>query len=88
MARGAVHHTVWIPDWATLDPGDDYFLDLRTTTPVNRAYMNRSRRVAALAGPAWLAFMRRVAFFYTRTVLDDRALALERADQHPDYADL
>jgi hypothetical protein len=29
--------------------------------------------------------MRRLAYFYTRTVIDDRVLALEQAYQHPDY---
>lgn len=55
VVRGAVHHAVWVPDWETLRPDDDYCLDLRTTTPVDRAYLNRARRVAALTGPAWLA---------------------------------
>jgi hypothetical protein len=86
VVRGAVHHTAWVPDWATLAPEDDYFLDLRTTSAVDRSYLNRDRRVAALTGPAWIALMRRLAFFYTRTLIDDRALALEQAHQHPDYA--
>lgn len=87
VIRGAVHHTVWVPDWTSLDPEDDFFLDLRTTTVVDRAYLNPARRVAALTGPAWIALMRRVAFFYTRTLLDDRQLALEQAHQYPDYAE-
>lgn len=32
--------------------------------------------------------MRRLAYFYTRTALDDRLLALEQAHQHPDYGHL
>ena len=88
VARGTVHHTAWVPDWRTLEPPDDYYLDLRSTTPVDRAYLNPARRVAALTGPAWLALMRRIAHYYTRTTLDDRLLALERAHQHPDYEHL
>lgn len=87
VLRGAVHHTVWVPDWDSLRPGDDYVLDLRTTTAVDQAYLNPVRRVAALTGPAWLALMRRLAYFYTRTVVDDRVLALEQSYQHPDYED-
>jgi hypothetical protein len=32
--------------------------------------------------------MRRLAYFYTRAVIDDRALALVQAYQHPDYEHL
>lgn len=88
VARGVVHHTAWVPDWRTLEPEDDYYLDLRSTTAVDRAYLNPARRVAALTGPAWLALMRRIAHYYTRTTLDDRLLALEQAHQHPDYEHL
>ena len=88
VVRGAVHHTVWVPDWDTLRPEDDYLVDLRTTTAVDRAYLNPVRRVAALSGPGWLALMRRIAYFYTRTAIDDRLLALEQAHQHPDYEHL
>jgi len=69
-------------------PEDDSYLDLRSTTAVDRAYLNPARRVAALTGPAWLALMRRIAHYYTRTTLDDRLLALEQAHQHPDYEHL
>lgn len=88
VARGAVHHTVWVPDWGTLQPEDDWLLDLRAATAVDRAYLNPARRVAALTGPAWLALMRRIAHYYTRSTLDDRVLALEQAHQHPDYEHL
>jgi hypothetical protein len=59
VARGQIHHVMWVGphDWA---------VDLRTATPVDRAVLNVDRRVAALSGPAWMALMRRLVYFYTR----------------------
>lgn len=88
VAGGRVYHAVWVPAWDSERPDDDWLVDLRTTTPVDRAFLSPARRVAALSGPAWLALMRRLAFFYTRHTIDDTALALQEAGNHPDYADL
>lgn len=85
VAGGRVHHTVWVPTWDSEKPDHDWLVDLRTTTAVDRAYLNPARRVAALSGPAWVALMRRLAFFYTRAPLDDVQLALQEAHNHPDY---
>ncbi len=79
-----VHHTIWVPSWDTDDPADDWFVDLRTTSSVDAAYFNPARRVAALSPPAWMAMLRRIINFYTRTSIDLRLLA-DEAHQHPDY---
>lgn len=79
-----VHHTIWVPSWDTDDPADDWFVDLRSTSSVDAAYLNPTRRVAALSPPAWMALLRRLINFYTRTSIDLGLLANE-AHQHPDY---
>ncbi|HEY8775453.1 MAG TPA: hypothetical protein VIM33_03110 [Gaiellaceae bacterium] len=85
---GRVHHAIWVPAWDSDDVNSDWFVDVRSATPVDAAYLNPVRRVAALSGPAWIALMRRLAFFYTRLSVDDRLLVLEQGHQHPDYAEL
>lgn len=79
-----VHHTVWVPSWESDDPNDDWFVDLRSTSAVDAAYLNPVRRVAALSPPAWMAMLRRIINFYTRTSID-LALLVHEAHQHPDY---
>lgn len=67
VRSGNVVHTVWVPSWT--DPTDEeaeWGLDLRTITTVDRAYLHRERRVAALAYPAWIALIRRLALFFGR----------------------
>lgn len=49
-----------------------------------RPISTRPGRVASLTVAAWIAFMRRLAFFYSHTVIDDVQLAVEQAHQHPD----
>jgi hypothetical protein len=89
VARGQVHHTVWVPDSDHNEVGpDDWVVDLRTATPVDRAFLNVDRRVTALSGPAWMALMRRLVYFYTRMSIPVQQLALQEAHQHPDYASL
>lgn len=89
VARGQVHHTVWVPDPEHDDLGaHDWLVDLRTATAVDRAFLNVDRRVAALSGPAWMAVMRRLVHFYTRTAIPLQHLALQEAHQHPDYEHL
>ncbi len=85
---GRVHHAIWVPAWDSDDQNNDWYVDVRSATPVDGAYLNPTRRVAALSGPAWIAVMRRLAFFYSRFTIDDRLLALEQAHQHPDYEHL
>jgi len=81
---GRVNHSVWVPAWDSGRPDDDWLVDLRTSTAVDAAYLNPARRVAAVGVAAWIALMRRLAFFYTHTVVDDVQLAVEQAHQHPD----
>jgi hypothetical protein len=89
VQRAQIHHTVWVPDPERDDLSpDDFFVDLRTTTSVDQAYLNRERRIAALSGVAWIALMRRVAFYCTRFAMDARPLVLQEAHQHPDYEHL
>ena len=89
VARGQVHHTVWVPDRDHDEVGPhDWVVDLRTATPVDRAFLNADRRAAALSGPAWMALMRRLVHFYTRMSIALPQLALQEAHQHPDYARL
>jgi hypothetical protein len=88
VASGRVHHTIWVPAWDSDRPDDDWLVDLRSTTSVDRAYLNPARRVVALSGPAWIAAMRRLALFYTRLAIDDVQLAVQQAHNHPDYAAL
>ena len=67
VRSGNVVHTVWVPSWE--DPADgesEWGLDLRTLTTVDRAYLHRARRVAALSYPAWIALIRRLALFFGR----------------------
>lgn len=67
VRSGNVVHTVWVPSWD--DPaneGSDWGIDLRTITTVDRAYLHRERRVAALSYPAWIALIRRLALFFGR----------------------
>jgi hypothetical protein len=85
---GRVHHTIWVPAWDSDDQNMDWYVDVRSATPVDAAYLNPARRVAALSGPAWIALMRRLAFFYSRFAIDAGALALEQGHQHPDYEHL
>jgi hypothetical protein len=85
---GRVHHCIWVPNPDANDIGQDWFVDLRTTTPVDRRYLNPERRMAALTGPAWIALMRRITVFYTRASLDTGGLVLQEAHQHPDYEHL
>ena len=86
VARGQIHHTIWVPDAEESELSDrDWVVDLRTATSVDRAFLNVERRVAALSGPAWMALMRRLVHFYTRYSLPLDALALQEAHQHPDY---
>jgi hypothetical protein len=89
VQRAQIHHTVWVPDPERDDLSpDDFFVDLRTTTSVDQAYLNRERRIAALSGVAWIALMRRVAFYCTRFAMDAGPLVLQEAHQHPDYEHL
>lgn len=89
VARGQIHHTVWVPDPERAELSDrDWVVDLRTATSVDRAFLNVERRVAALSGPAWMALMRRLVHFYTRYSMPLEALALQEAHQHPDYEHL
>lgn len=89
VARGQIHHTVWVPDPEQGQLSDrDWVVDLRTATSIDRAFLNAERRVAALSGPAWMALMRRLVHFYTRYSMPLQALALQEAHQHPDYEGL
>jgi hypothetical protein len=89
VARGQIHHTVWVPDAEEVELSDrDWVVDLRTATSVDRAFLNVERRVGALSGPAWMALMRRLVQFYTRYSMPLHALALQEAHQHPDYEQL
>jgi hypothetical protein len=89
VARGQVHHTVWVPDPEHDEFGaHDWVVDLRTATAVDRVFLNVDRRVAALSGPAWMAVTRRLVHFYTRTALPLQQPALQEAHQHPDYEHL
>jgi hypothetical protein len=81
-----VHHTIWVPSWDSEDPNDDWLVDLRTTSSVDATYLNPVRRVAALSPPAWMAMLRRLINFYTRTGVDLAQFALE-AHHHPDYTE-
>jgi hypothetical protein len=86
VARGQVHHTVWVPDPDHNEVGPhDWVVDLRTATPVDQAFLNVNRRAAALSGPAWIALMRRLTYFYTRMSIALQQLVLQEAHQHPDY---
>ncbi len=84
VEAGRVNHTVWVPAWDSGRPDDDWLVDLRSTTAVDAAYLNPARRVAALGVAAWIAVMRRLAFFYTHKVIDAVGLAAEQGHQHPD----
>lgn len=67
VRSGNVVHTAWVPSWR--DPADEdseWGVDLRTITTVDRAYLHRERRVAALSYPAWIALIRRLALFFGR----------------------
>ncbi|MCP9491008.1 MAG: hypothetical protein MSC31_14215 [Solirubrobacteraceae bacterium MAG38_C4-C5] len=89
VARGQVHHVMWVPDPEHNEAGPhDWAVDLRTATPVDRAFLNVDRRIAALSGPAWMALMRRLVYFYTRMSIPLQQLALQEAHQHPDYEHL
>jgi len=89
IARGQVAHTFWVPEPEYGDVGPhDWLVDFRTTTPVDRAFLNVERRVGALSGPAWMALMRRLVYFYTRMSIPLGELALQEAHQHPDYEHL
>jgi hypothetical protein len=79
-----VHHTIWVPDWERAQPDYDWFVDLRSTTAVDAAYLNPARRVAVLSGPAWIAVMRRLAHFYTRHAIDVVELAFHESVTRPD----
>lgn len=85
IEAGRVHHTIWVPPWDSDDPAADWFVDLRTTSAVDAAYLNPVRRVAALGPPAWMAMLRRIINYYTRTGID-LALLVHEAHQHPDYS--
>jgi hypothetical protein len=89
VQRAQIHHTVWVPNPERDDLSPhDFFVDLRTTTSIDQAYLNPKRRILALSGPAWIALMRRVVFYYTRLAIDAEPLALQEGAQHPDYAHL
>lgn len=89
VAAGRVHHTIWVPDPEHDELGThDWVVDLRTATPVDRAYLNVERRVAGLSGPAWMAVMRRLVYFFTRMAISLEELTLQQAYQHPDYEHL
>lgn len=67
VRSGNVVHTIWAPSWT--DPADqesEWAVDLRTITTVDRAYLHRGRRVAAVSYPAWIAVIRRLALFFGR----------------------
>ena len=67
VRSGNVVHTVWVPSWE--DPADEeseWGLDLRTLTTVDRAYLHRGRRVAALSYAARIALIQRLALFFGR----------------------
>jgi hypothetical protein len=67
VRSGNVVHTVWVPSWG--DPAgeeSEWGLDLRTLTTVDRAYLDRGRRVAALSYAAWIALIQRLALFFGR----------------------
>ncbi|CAN5621140.1 hypothetical protein BH23CHL7_BH23CHL7_16550 [soil metagenome] len=67
VRSGNVVHTIWLPSWR--DPADEdaeWAVDLRTITTVDRAYLRRERRVAALSYPAWIALIRRLALYFGR----------------------
>jgi hypothetical protein len=89
VVRGQIHHTVWVPDRDHDEVGPhDWLVDLRTATPVDRAFLNVERRVGALSGAAWMALMRRLAHFHTHLSIPLALLAQQEAHQHPDYEDL
>jgi hypothetical protein len=67
LRSGNVVHTVWLPSWT--DPSDEegeWGVDLRTISTVDRAYLRRERRAAALSYPAWIALIRRLALYFGR----------------------
>lgn len=67
VRSGDAVHTVWVPSWQdTAEEDSEWGLDLRTITTVDRAYLHRGRRSAALSYPAWIALIRRLALFFGR----------------------
>lgn len=67
VRSGDVVHTVWVPSWVDpTDEADEWAVDLRTITTVDRAYLRRESRVASLSYPAWIGLIRRLGLFFGR----------------------
>jgi len=47
VRNGEIGHVFWVPTWKDNGP-QDYFVDLRWTTSIDRAFVTRERRVALL----------------------------------------
>lgn len=60
VRKGLVDHTIWVPRWADSGP-QDHYVDLRWTTSVDAAFIDRNGRVAALSRAAWLAMVDRLS---------------------------
>jgi hypothetical protein len=80
-----IGHVFWVPTWKNEGP-QDYFVDLRWTASIDRAFITREMRVAALSPNAWLALVDSLSRFFIGVPLASEDFALEQAALHPDYS--
>ncbi len=85
VRNGEIGHVFWVPTWRSKGP-QDYFVDLRWTASIDRAFITREMRVAALSSNAWFALADSLSRFFIGVPLASEDFALEQASFHPDYS--
>ncbi len=83
VRNGEIAHTLWVPRWRNSGP-QDFYADLRVTASVDRSFLRRDTRAAALSRAAWLALVDRLSRYFVGVPLDVTVFGLAQGSLHPD----
>lgn len=85
VRSGEIGHVFWVPNWKA-GKIKDYYVDLRWTAAIDKAFVSRQMRVAALSPAAWLSLVDRLSRYFVGIAVATDNFALEQALLHPDYS--
>ena len=87
VRSGEIGHTLWVPQWKKSGV-QDFYLDLRLTTSIDRAFLTRDTRVAALSKGAWVAMVDRLRRYFIGVPVSVGDFAMSQGLLYPDASNL
>lgn len=84
LRRAEFGNQIWIPDW-TVD-NKEWYADLWLATTIDRAFLDKRKRVASLSVQGWVSLNHHLMRYFTGLDLDRSFFIENQAAGHPDLS--